>query len=400
MTWRDRYQEARFRGIPFFVSVSERSGGKRGELHQYAARDTPFFEELGREAARFPVEAHLVGEDYDEDRDRLIAALQAAGPGTLVHPYHGTENVVALDWRVRESSRDGGMAFFSILFVEAGRNLFPSAAVDRLSRVLSAVSDALDAIVGEFGRIFRVPSSPDFLGQDVERLSRDAAEELRAGLNEAAPVDTEAAAAYRRRLTRFAATAHRKAANATEFGEELSALVADLAGLATPAPAFELMLRLSRFGEELGDLVLTTSTRELQERNRLALLGLVRRSAVAKAAELAGTREFSSYGEAIAFRTEISQAIDAEILAAGAVGDDESFNRLRDVFEAVSRSITDRAGSLARVVQLPVADSLPGLVVAWRMYEDPLRDEEVAARNGSLHPGFLPAGGRLEVLSA
>lgn len=400
MTWRDRYRPASFRGIEFFVDVSERRGGKRGELHQYAGRDVPFFEELGREARRFPTEAHVIGEDYDEDRDRLIAALESSGPGTLVHPYHGTENAVALDWSVRESSRDGGMAIFSILFVEAGQNLFPSGAIDRLSKVVSSVEAAISAVLGEFGRIFRVPTSPDFLGQDVERISRDAAEQMRAGLNEAAPDDAEAAATYRRQLTRFSATAHRKASNAQEYGEELSVLVTDLAGLAQPAKAFELMLRLSRFGSDLEDLVLKTGARETQERNRLALLGLVRRSALAKGAELAGTREFASYEEAIAFRTDITRALDAEILAAGAVGDDESFSRLRDVFEAVSGSITTRAGSLARVVRLPVVDSMPGLVVAWRMYEDPLRDEEVAARNGALHPGFLPAGGALEVLSA
>ncbi len=400
MSWRDRYRDASYRGAPFFVAVSERRGGKRGELHQYAGRDTPYFEELGREARRFPVEAYVVGEDYDEDRDRLIAALESPGSGSLVHPYHGTENVVALDFTIRESTRDGGMAQFSILFVEAGRNIFPSGAIDRASRVLDAVRGALEAIVGEFGRIFNVPATPDYLGQDAEQISRDAADELRAGLNEAASEDSEAAAAYRRDLTRFSANAHRKASNAQEFGEEMSALVTGLSGLAEPGKAFELMLRISEFGSELEVLTLTTSIRETQERNRLALLGLIRRSALAKAAELAGTRTFASYEEAIAFRTDITRALDLEIRAAGAIGDDESFARLRDVFEAVARSITETAGSLAQVVRLPQVESMPGLVIGWRMYQDPLRDEEIAARNGSAHPGFLPAGDSLEVLSA
>jgi prophage DNA circulation protein len=58
--------------------------------------------------------------------------------------------------------------------------------------------------------------------------------------------------------------------------------------------------------------------------------------------------------------------------------------------------------NLARVVdhQLPYV-VVPAVVLAYDLYGDPDRDQEIVDRNPTAHhPGFLPTAAPLEVLSA
>src|SRR5689334_1577526 len=129
---------AAFRGVPFHVDTAERAGGRRTARHEYPFRDEPFVEDLGRKARAFPVEGYVVGPDYLVQRDALIAALEdERGPGTLAHPYYGNVSVVCTQFRVRESSADGGMARFAVDFEQTASTpsvpVATPAAADRLS---------------------------------------------------------------------------------------------------------------------------------------------------------------------------------------------------------------------------------------------------------------------------
>ena len=64
-----------------------------------------------------------------QERDALIEALEAYGPGELIHPKYGMLNVVVVGRvSIRESHSEGGIARFAITFAEAGENTFPQAA--------------------------------------------------------------------------------------------------------------------------------------------------------------------------------------------------------------------------------------------------------------------------------
>jgi len=94
MAWQDRYLDASFRGVPFFVDRANTSGGRKTVLHEFPERDLPFAEDLGRASRLFNVTGYIIGEDYFEQRDRLIAAcFDKSGPGILIHPYYGSLTV-------------------------------------------------------------------------------------------------------------------------------------------------------------------------------------------------------------------------------------------------------------------------------------------------------------------
>ncbi|WP_270796216.1 DNA circularization N-terminal domain-containing protein [Aeromonas sp. QDB11] len=84
MSRTDRLQPASFRGVAFKVDSDDLQVGRRTVLHEYPGRDTPSVEDLGRETREYAISAYLIGHDFIAERDRLIEALEQAGPGDLV----------------------------------------------------------------------------------------------------------------------------------------------------------------------------------------------------------------------------------------------------------------------------------------------------------------------------
>ena len=152
MSWLDQMQDGSFRGVPFLLDEECLTQiGRRGQLHEYPLRDTPYGEDLGRRARRFNVDCLVIGDDYMDQRDALIAALETKGAGTLVHPYYGTKSVVVLDAvEVRESTRFGGMARFRIPFEESGEKLEPATTTDTTSVVNTQSASAMSQLASSF----------------------------------------------------------------------------------------------------------------------------------------------------------------------------------------------------------------------------------------------------------
>lgn len=121
--WRDRLQPASFRGAVFHVELAARSSGRRGALKEYPKRNTPYNEDMGRMARRFAITGYLIGPNYLNARDRLIAALEKDGPGMLrlPLPYQGTDiKVLAGPYTMTETRERGGMCGFEMDFTEYG----------------------------------------------------------------------------------------------------------------------------------------------------------------------------------------------------------------------------------------------------------------------------------------
>ncbi len=95
-------------------------------------------------------------------------------------------------------------------------------------------------------------------------------------------------------------------------------------------------------------------------------------------------------------RTEVTDRLDTLMESAT---DDESYQALADLRSATAKDITARGADLARVVAYDPPATRPALVIAYDLYEDAGRDAEIVGRNHVRHPGFVPGGQPLEVLS-
>ncbi|MCP1761944.1 DNA circularization N-terminal domain-containing protein [Bradyrhizobium japonicum] len=141
--WRDRYQTASFRGAFFHVETDARASGRRVVLHEYPKRDDPYAEDMGRAARRFQVQGYLIGPNYLQQKDALVSALEADGPGTLrlPMPYMGEDiDVMAGPYTVTETREKGGMCALEMDFIEYGTPGFEAnaASVDTQGAISNA----------------------------------------------------------------------------------------------------------------------------------------------------------------------------------------------------------------------------------------------------------------------
>lgn len=150
LPWRKKLLPgASFRGVPFRVEVRDSAGGRRIVLHEFAKRDTPYGEDLGRRARAYRISGYVIGPNYHDQRDALIGALEEEGPGTLVMPIafsskSWTEPIQVVNdgFRVIERRERGGMAEIEMVFIERGMDVSTSIRADTSATVNSAANDA------------------------------------------------------------------------------------------------------------------------------------------------------------------------------------------------------------------------------------------------------------------
>jgi prophage DNA circulation protein len=135
-------QPASFRGIPFQAVGATIRSGQRAAVHEYPYRDTPLTEPLGKSARQYVVEGFLVGDDVAAQYQNLLTALEADGPGTLVHPVFGQLQVVALPISETEQNLAGRYVSFRLIFVEAGSVLYPTTGQDSQADTINAAAMA------------------------------------------------------------------------------------------------------------------------------------------------------------------------------------------------------------------------------------------------------------------
>lgn len=361
--WLAKMQPASFRGVPFkFSRVRRPQAGRRIVEHEYPDVDAVDPEDLGAKPRRFTLEGWVIGPAYFGDRDNLEAALDQPGPGVLVHPYRGPLTVVVLDFEVEETTEEGGMAHFSMAFLQFAPPAQPAVTFDTAAQVESNV-----AIV----KSFQAPM-------------------LASRMNLLRYFDVSEAVAQ---VTDLLRPFGQLSAQIQAIIEDPKALIALIRGLVSTFTDFGGLVGL--FSSTTNSLASTTSS----QANRAALQTAVQVEAILAAAAVSSATTYDSANAALAARDQLLAAIDA---IAGAV-DDDTFAALQDLRRAVVDDIGARAANLAVLATVVLQESLPSCVLANRLY-GPVDVEnsaaDICARNRVMDPDFLPSGIPLEVLSA
>lgn len=393
--WRNRLRPGKFRNAAFQIDRHNAGGGRRSVVHEYPLRDDPYVEDLGRKAREFPLECFVIGPDYMAARDALLDALDKPGPGILVHPYLGTRLVAVLDYRQSESSDTGGSAQFSITFVDAGRPVQPGANIDTAAAVDVAASAAADAAVEEFADSFSVVGVASFVSEAAVDIVDDLNSDLRtaAGRIAAATGPITAFAAQLDQLGANVATLIRTPAS---LGADIAGVVFALAGVARDAQgALAAYQDLDDFGVGAVSVPQTTATRDRQANNQSALHKLIQTTAAIESVRASASIVFVSSTDALSVRDAISDRLDTLMESAG----DATYAELVALRAAMVQDIASRGASLPKLVSYTPPATLPALVLAYRLYGDAARDAEIVSRNNIRHPGVVPGGVPLEVLT-
>ncbi len=392
MTWRDRLRTASFRGVEFFVDEVEGEHGRKLARHDYVLRDIPWHEDLGRKARGFRVDGYVLGEEYDEQLERLVRACEQPGPGTLVHPRLGEMLVVCETVRTRESRREGRIAIFSATFLEAGELQFPTVGKDPLGAVGNAGTLLGAAASTGYDQAITNKNVPAFVqaaaAQEFER-TKDVLEKL--GLRG----PTEVVRNLLDRATALADSYLERLANPSPLAAEVFDLIADVeAAAGSRLAALEAYLSLAHVRALVrgGTGPLARAT----QGNADATALIVRAAAVRGAALAAAGATFVTYDDALRARERILEELDSLELEA----DDATLQALARLRAELVDAVPPAGTDLPRLDRVAPPTEEPSLVLAYALYRDAGREHEIVERNRVRNPGFLAAGVELEVLGA
>lgn len=439
MGWRDNVLPASFRGVPFEVDGHSFEGGRRAVLSEYAGRDTPTTDDMGRRARKYAVRAYVIGEpgadDYFANRNALTWACESVpGPGLLVHPWLGVLLVQCDTIKFNEEASAGGSAVYDLVFLEAGLGAAPSVLVDTAGLILAGIGamlgviGAVSAIAAEIAAAPAIlaPAAAAIIGAAVVAVNGILATIYPTQAGTVLPQGDAAAALANAVATAMATASAAPAALAAGAGQVTSTITGaagdpvTVAVLDTFSTAALAVLALQTAAPDAQDAVggqLITAQRQasdpslglatlaasfgatlpaptglradLQAQLQTDLVNLVGAAATLAVAQIYANTTFTSSNAAANARTTLLALIDAQVMAAAAAQQD----RLYQAWLALA----GQAGAdlLARIQQLPAmatysfTSGLPACVIAQALYQDGTRATELQQMNDVPHPGFL-----------
>jgi prophage DNA circulation protein len=149
-TWREQLLPASFRGISFLIPQTSVPVGMKGQLHEFPQRDTPFFEQLGKQSQVHKMTGWVIGADCFDRRDKLIEALNTPGGGELVHPWLGKMQVKAGECEMSHDLMGGGMISFDLTFYPDVPLKTPAAKVNTQAQVVDSSESLLTSSLNRY----------------------------------------------------------------------------------------------------------------------------------------------------------------------------------------------------------------------------------------------------------
>lgn len=368
MSWEDERGPASFRGLRFEATGFNKAGGKVLKVDHIPESDDHAVSELGAKPLGFSVQGYVEGDDYLDQIGNLEAAFVKSGAAELVLPWRGRFMVFIEDFRFSHDV-SGGVGEFEIECVPAGVETRPSVTVITETDVLETGDAARVAATDELSRandvILALPSY------------------LRAVANVAVTREAEDLVALLSLASEDVATI----ANLVSAPAEVEAIFESVETLAA------LVRYLTRLGSNVPDAGDTDAGRSVADGVQV-FVHTVRAYALARAAELALEEEYASTTAAAEMQSILVAAIDEDLALEPP---DDVFTALTDLRASLISAMSEIASRLPRLRPLKVAAPTPALVLAFELYEDVEREEEILRLNGGGHPGVLV--GELQVLS-
>lgn len=129
-----------------------------------------------------------------------------------------------------------------------------------------------------------------------------------------------------------------------------------------------------------------------------AAAALCRRSALISLCIATSNYQPYSSQDAIALRDNVVTLLDAEMLIAADGGDLATWQAFRDLRSKVVTDLIDRAAQLPAQRTVTTQEPLPSLLLAYQLYGDASRSDDLIARVDPIHPAFMPVS--FEALSS
>ncbi len=177
MTVIDELHRCSFKGVPCLCIRSTRTGGRNIIVHEFPNSDRRETQDLGLTQPTFQMTLRITGTgiDYIEKRDALITALNSKDRGLLVHHFYGDQMVFATQHSIAENISTIGIADFTVTFVKADLQLFPTESSDNLPKINQGRENVLAAISNNIASEWIDPNRKAQNFEDAQRKLLDVA---------------------------------------------------------------------------------------------------------------------------------------------------------------------------------------------------------------------------------
>lgn len=440
--WRDTLNRARFRGVRFFVKTSEISIGRRTYIEKpinTRKRDSrPFVDDRGLDTEEYKFDAFVIANqhnnfDYIPDMKKLINALKKRGHGTLEHPILGERHVQLVEHaKIKEEYVEaGGMAVFTLKFIETRKRFIPDLKIDFSGRTDKVASTASNRTSDDFFSNYRTGVA--FVGSLSASASKAMGKVTAAISNILNGISSTFSAGFGVATSAIALidTVLQVPCDFVNLLKNVGDSFLSLAGMtgevviggvvggcSGDVRGDVIKLDGKSIPENLGSSIIVNmeagqnfdetdfeSIASLQEDNRRIMIDSLKAFVLINMARIAVRIEFLSQQQMAVTLAIVTAAMEAFLQRLGEAPDTVDNNDTYSGMDQLRAEFTSimfvRMEELAKEIEHEVDPGIVStLVLAYDQYEDIDRDEEIRTRNriAARHPGFLPSGSTINIL--
>jgi len=396
--WRQQLQPASFRGVPFGITEAPVTTGRRTVTHEYPFRDTPYVEDLGRKSREYTLTAFVVGPDYMPARDALLQAMEAFGPGKLVHPYLGTMTVQPGTCSFTETWDNGGMATFTLQFLQSDAIVYPSAVASASSSAqtnATAVNTAASAMLG---------TAYTLTGQDTTAITNaatgtvtDTVSLISGSLGSTVSTQGLGADAFTAAVANFKSQAAALVVSPVLLAAQYTGLINTLLDAPDGLAAVASLTRLysstvAYFGAKTYG---SSASALVAHANDAALSQMILFGILSAAATIAVSAAYVSIQQAQATVAGLDTLFNTLVYQ---VTDDGLYEAVVDLQVSMDAAIPPPGQTLPSVVNVRVVQSVPSLVLCYQVYGDVSEELALVAMNDIVNPFCVPGNTVVQTL--
>lgn len=404
-----QYSKASFRGVEFHVDEHETTGGRRVQNHEYPNRDENYAEDLGKVTPTFSFTAFLIGAKYKEQLDALIKACNTQGSGKLVHPNYGTKNVLCTNIAPKISSKQGGMATVELTFINAGSKAVPVTSID-LGGLLSSAANALTSsaslsFINNWVLSNGVAGLIELIN-GIAEAAKSAIDNISAGIGYAEGMTSDIMTTTNRlvdvasKILQMKTKAKTLLSTPDEIASNICVVYNAISSLSGKnSQSFKTVQNLAKQSNKSERASTANADAIAEKRCMQQMEQLTKQIIVAEEANTILQIEFENSEEAnsvlesfLADAEEIELFEDIEPTT-------EVMTAIRDLRENVIQYMNELVIKLPQTRTITLAEETPSLVLAYDLYEDLDRADEIEKKNKIPFPAFCPANKELKVLT-
>lgn len=256
---------ASFKGVSFYLSDSNISGGRKDIRHSFPNSGKQTIEDLGLKPRVYNIAAKIGGENYIVNRNSLLRVLESDTPGILSHPFYGEiSNVKARTYTIKESITDVGIAELSIVFEVTDNTGIISSITTTPSTVSAANEKVKEAVKESIKNTWKVtPKHSGNFEAAVKKIT-DYSDSV-SGVSNTVVKNVEVLNDFDNSLNDLSDNVYSHVLNADTLSDSVLELTNNLDELFTlPADKFKVFETFFSFGDD--DDTYTTYTKGILER--------------------------------------------------------------------------------------------------------------------------------------